>query len=96
MSERKPGRPMGAKDRNPRKGPMHVGSRPWMLSNMAIGDVLLFENKNGGPVGKLMQQIACDVSRIGFKGKVVQSHLLAVQPTSREVFDIVRVERTCL
>lgn len=90
------GRPLGSKDRNPRKGQPHVGSRPWMLLRMQIGDVMLIENKRGGPVGKLMQQIQADISRNGLKGKMVQSHLLGVQPTSREVFDIIRIERTCL
>lgn len=89
IPKRKPGRPVGSKDtriRAPRPG-----SRTWLIANMQPGDVLLFERKEGGPVGALMQQIGTDIRRAGLGGKVLQTHLIAIQPTTRDVHDIVRL-----
>ena len=89
IPKRKAGRPVGAKDTRPR-GPQ-PGSRSWMIMNMEPGDVLLFENKNGGPVGPLMSQIGVDIRRAGLAGVVVQTHIIGIQPTTRDVYDIVRL-----
>ncbi len=70
-----------------------VGSRPWTLLNLAVGQSAYFE----APPGRLqafMSQIAGDIIRNNLKGKVVQSLIIGVQPTSREVVDLVRVTRT--
>lgn len=87
--KRKPGRPVGSKDTRPR-GP-RPGSRIWAISNMQPGDVLLFERKDGGPVGALMQQIGTDIRRAGLGGKVLMTHIIGIQPTARDVYDIVRL-----
>lgn len=75
------------------KKSQRVGSRPWLLVNMAVGDTLIFESHVKGQVANLMQQIMTDILRNGLRGKIKQSHLIAVQPTTKEVYDLVRVER---
>lgn len=98
---KKRGRPTGSKDSQPRQrvnkeGTLRtpqVGSRPWLLTNLLPGKAILFENVAGGPVGRLMQQIQTDIVRNGLTGKMAQMHLIAINPKTRTVFDIVRVER---
>lgn len=82
---RKPGQGLGVKT-----GP-HVGSRPWALLRLAPGESMFLEASNG--VTRLMQQVATDLHRNGLQGVMTQTHLLAIQPTTREVVDIVRITR---
>lgn len=69
-----------------------IGSRPWLLSRMGVGDALCFE----APLrqaSRLMMQIQTDIGRLGLSGAFEQRHYVAVQPTEKDVIDIVRVVR---
>jgi hypothetical protein len=59
---------------------------------MSVGDVLFFEAPLG-QTGKHMQQIQTDIGRLAMVGSFEQTHFIAVQPTTKRVIDIVRVER---
>ena len=89
---RPPGRPKGSKDKvfKPR-GPRE-GSRPHTLLNLEPGERCFFEAEVGRG-GRLMQQIGADISRNGLQGKVSQRLLLAIEPSSREVVELVMVTR---
>lgn len=65
-----------------------VGSRPWALAQMAPGDSKVLETKAGNGA-KLMQQIGVDARRANVK--IECCLLLAVEPATRTVTDIVRV-----
>lgn len=65
-----------------------VGSRPWALAQMAPGDSMVLETR-AGHGAKLMQQIGTDALRAGVK--IERRLLLAVEPATRTVTDIVRV-----
>lgn len=82
---RPPGSGLGVK-----LGP-RVGSRPWALLNLQPGESLFFQAQNGVP--RLMAQIATDMQRNGLSGAMTQTVFLAIQPTTREVIEIVRVTR---
>lgn len=69
------------------------GSRPWQLVNLAFGECLVIQVPRDKAVSTFMQQINTDILRNGLKGKVTQQHLIGVQPSTREVVDLVRVSR---
>lgn len=82
---------MATRGRKPgvKVGP-RVGSRPWKLLQLEVGESLLLE----APAGRLvpfMGQVQVDASRNGVK--ITQSLLYGVDPKSRAVLDIVRVTR---
>ena len=80
------GRPPGpAKKTGPRPG-----SRPYLLINLKPGERAYLE----APPGRLqpfMQQVQVDISRNGLQGKVTQTHVLGVVPSTRSVVDLVMV-----
>lgn len=69
-----------------------VGSRPWHLLRMVKGDCLFFAS-NKPSVMALMGRINSDIHKNNLTGKFKQTHFIAVQPSTKEVLDLVRVER---
>jgi hypothetical protein len=68
------------------------GSRPWVLLNLGAGESVILEAPSGR-LQSFMQQVNTDINRAGLRGQVRQQHLLAIQPKTRVVYDLVRVER---
>lgn len=81
---RKPGQGKGVK-----LGP-RVGSRPWALLRLKPGEALLLPAPPGKVVN-LMGQVQADATRNGLR--ITQAMFLAIQPSTREVLEIVRVTR---
>lgn len=83
---RKPGQGLGVKTG------MRPGSRPWMLSNLKVGDALYFEAPLGHSA-RTMGWIAADITKAEAKGEFKQTHFIAIQPHTKQVIDIVQVTR---
>lgn len=69
-----------------------IGSRSHKLLSLKPGEHCFFETYAGN-VGRLMMQISTDIQRSGLTGEAAQRHLIAIDPATREVFDLVRVSR---
>lgn len=87
----KPEMPDQRKPRGRPKGP-RPGGRPSALLNLKPGERCFFE-ASIGKGSRLMQQIGADVSRNDLSGKIEQRLLLAVEPSSRELIELVMVTR---
>lgn len=72
-------------------GPRH-GSMADRLLSMQPGDVEFFDATSRGPM-PLQQTVCACAKRNGLTGKLKQEWFVSVQPTTREVIDIVRVTR---
>ena len=72
---------------------LQIGSRPWKLAQLERGESLALEVPLGVTVTRYMQQIGVDIGRVGLRGQVVQQHFLAIQPTTRQVIDFVRITK---
>ena len=70
-----------------------IGSRPSMINRLAVGESLFLQAPPGRVVA-FMGQVSEDIGRVGLRGKVSQSLIIGVEPTTREVYDIVKVTRT--
>ena len=68
------------------------GSRPHTLENLEVGSSHFFQVKKQS-TSKLMQQISVDISRVGLNGRLKQEVLLAIQPTTKQVVELVMVTR---
>ncbi len=89
VPKKRRGRPPGSTGKT---GP-RPGSRPYRLANLPVGEHFLLEVPAGVPVTNYMQQIAADIGRVGLNGKVTQQLLIGIQPTTRQVYDIIRIVR---
>ena len=76
----------------PEQRPRNALSRAASLRGLAPGRSLLLDAPLGR-VAAFMQQIQADISRLGLSGQFTQSHILGIDPRTREVVDIVRVTR---
>lgn len=93
---KKRGRPPGSKTRDdaaPRKktGP-RPGSRPYLIANLKHGQRVFLEAPVGD-VQRFMQQVAADITRCELQGKVVQGIVLGIQPSTRNVYELVMLTR---
>lgn len=61
------------------------------MAQLAPGESAVFEVSAGQSVASLMRTLYVDAQRVGIVMR--QVHLLAIQPRTREVFDLVRVTR---
>ena len=77
-------------EKNPKPYRPRAGSRPHALSCLEPGGSLVFESAPGCTQA-LMQQIGVDARRVGVSISV--SLLLAIEPRTRAVFELVRVTR---
>lgn len=68
------------------------GSRAWQLLRLKHGESL-FLHAPPGRLTQFMQQIGVDIRRIGMGKQLSQRLLIAVEPASRRVYDIVRITR---
>lgn len=68
-----------------------VGSLVWKLSHLNYGESMLVEVPAGRTVGKQMQTNGVSAMRASIL--ISQSHVLAVDPTMRTVFDVIRIVR---
>lgn len=68
-----------------------IGSRPWALLRLQPGERIFLEVR--GSVASTMQQIGTDVQRNGLGGKITQTLVLGVVPSSRDVIDLVMLTR---
>jgi hypothetical protein len=67
----------------------HIGSRPWALLRMQPGDSLCLEAPAGRATA-FQQQVYADIHRNGLAGSRRLELLLAIHPSTRRVFEIVR------
>ena len=70
-----------------------VGSRPWNIARLQIGESMILEAKPGRRAA-LMSQIQVDVQRLGLTAaQIKQSAIVGVHLEGRHVLDLIRVER---
>ena len=71
----------------------HVGSRPWAIARLQVGESLILEAPPGRRAA-LMSQIQVDIRRLGLTASNIrQRSIVGVQPDDRSVLDLIRVER---
>lgn len=70
-----------------------IGSRPSQISRLEPGESL-FLCAPRGRLAQFMSQIRVDIARAGMSGQVSQSLVLGVEPSTREVYELVKLSRS--